>query len=88
MSFCKDCYLPLSSGHLCFMQPLQKRNIISRFITLFYDFQTQREVPDSGDEEKMIHIINLCVAHQMCHLCIDYINRRAQFVESENIFSM
>ena len=38
---------------------------------LFYDFETQQATPVLGDEEKEIHVPNLCVMQQVCTQCLE-----------------
>ena len=73
VSFCNVCKLHLPNNHLCYVQPLkivEEEKALS-YIYLFYDFETQQSTEMLGDEEKKIHIPNLCIVQQVCTFCID-----------------
>lgn len=82
---CKICYKLQPSGHLCYMQPIKRKNKLSDSDTLFvfFDLETQLRspelsVPDVSQFEQVeiptnssVHVPNLCVAQQACHVCSD-----------------
>ena len=41
---------------------------ISKYL---YDFETQQSQPVVGDEDKKIHVVNLCIAHKICSICFN-----------------
>ena len=63
-------------GHFCFMQPIspiaqgvEENNECSekfekKYLYVFYYFEKQQSLFFEGDEEKKIHVLNLCVAHK------------------------
>ena len=73
VSFCGTCNIHLPTNHLCYVQPVKTaaEERQPNFIFLFYDFETQHMVEILGDEEKKIHIPNLCVVQQLCTFCIE-----------------
>ena len=74
VSYCGTCKLRLPVGHLCYIQPIKLNETVREVLFLFYDFETQQTMPVLGDEERKIHVPNLCVVQQTCSHCLDINN--------------
>ena len=53
------------------MQPLKISTGKPAVLYLFYDFETQQTRSVIGDEDKKVHVPNLCVVQQVCTFCLD-----------------
>ena len=66
VSYCNTCKLRLPHGHLCYIQLIKLNETVKDALFLFYDFETQQTISVLGDEERKIHVPNLCVVQQTC----------------------
>ena len=85
-TFCRICWSMMPQGHFCYMKPITSTPVNatdaeveeggdkSKILYIFYDFETTQSNPVVGDEEKKIHVPNLCVAHKICSDCFDLID--------------
>ena len=48
-----------------------KRRNKKHFYVFLYDFETQQTIEILGDDEKKIHVPNLCVVQQVCNFCVE-----------------
>jgi hypothetical protein len=69
-SYCVVCKENLRTDHFCYVQPIKREKESLTAIFLFYDFETQQSTQVVGDDDKKIHVPNLCVVHQVCTFCI------------------
>ena len=80
-SFCFFCRQSMPVGHLCHIQPIPPTASFEgtdegqvegvKILYIFYDFETQQSQSVLGDEDKKIHVVNLCVAHKICTMCFN-----------------
>ena len=70
-SFCQTCNEKTDIGHLCYMQPLKVHQDNSKYLYVFYDFETQQCTSIDGDDEKKIHTVTLCILHKVCTDCLE-----------------
>ena len=72
VSFYRTCKLYMPNGHLCYIQTIQiKDQTKNTSMYLFYDFETQQTIEILGDDEKKIHVPNLCIVQQVCSFCVE-----------------
>ena len=71
IGFCRACKKRHGFNDLCFMRPgsVDTRGKKYKYLYIFYDFETRQDTPYG--ESARIHVLNLCVAHQVCTHCID-----------------
>ena len=67
-----------ASGAFTFTNVINKDNDVNggkirKYLYVFHDFETRGSqlVLDVADEDKKIHVVNLCVAHKICSICFN-----------------
>ena len=71
VSYCDTYKLRLPLGHLCYIQPIKLNETVKDALFLFCNFETQQTMSVLGDEERKIHVLNLCIVQQTCTHCLD-----------------